>query len=401
MKRNTFKATGIVIAIIVGLLCGVLGWSFGKAGMFSDGMVGIHAEQYNLYQQYAQEASLVEVIKERYYKDVDTVDFSSGALKGVANALGDPYSEYLTPEEYEMLVESSTGTFYGIGVEFLLNDMGRAVIQSVYPDSPAEKAGIKANDIILKVDGESIDGLSSTQIAGKIRGDENVPVNITILRDNQEMEFQPVRGPLSEVSIHTTMLENNIGYIQLVQFYPDSPDEFSKGLADLKNQGAKSIILDIRSNPGGLFDSAISIADQILGDAPIVSTVSRGETQQSYRSDANKLELPLVVLCNEYSASASEILVGALQDNQAAAIVGVQTYGKGLVQSILPLSESGDALRLTTEEYLTPNGTAINSVGITPDYSVALPDDVLDGTADLTPENDTQLQKAIGLLSAS
>jgi carboxyl-terminal processing protease len=401
MKHNQNKATGILIAVIAALLCGVLGWSFGKAGMFSGDTVGISAQQYALYQQYLQEESLTALIKERYYKDVDSVDFSDGALKGVVEALDDPYSEYLNAEEYQELTESSTGTFYGIGVEFLLDDAGRPVIQSVYKDSPAEKAGIKVNDIILKVDGESIDGLSSTQIANKIRGEENVAVTLTLLRDNQELEVSPVRGPLNEISVYSELLDNKLGYIQLTQFYPDSPDEISTALNELKSQGATGIILDLRSNPGGIFSSAVEIADQLLGDAQIVSTVNRGETQETYRSDAEKLELPLVVLCNQYSASASEILIGALKDNQAATIVGVTTYGKGLVQSIIPLSENGDAIKLTTEEYLTPNGTAINGVGITPDYEVSLPDDVLNGEVELTIDNDTQLQKAIELLQGS
>ena len=233
-----------------------------------------------------------------------------------------------------------------------------------------------------------------TLISNRIRGERGTEVTLTVRRNDQTLELRAERGEIDIQYVESKMIEGNIGYIALSEFSLNCVEEFEKALQDLQEEGAEAFILDLRSNPGGYVDSAVAIADMLLPSGTIVYTKDKNDNEQTYTSDAACVDLPMVVLINENSASASEILVGALQDHEAATIVGVKSYGKGVIQRVLPISNGG-ALRVTIASYYTPNGRNIHGVGITPDIEVQLPDEVREDPTLLTEQTDTQLQKAI------
>ena len=338
----------------------------------------------------------------KYYLWNDKIDdekLKEGAIKGYVEGLGDEYTEYIPADEMKDYTENITGNFVGIGIYMIADkDSGRVVVYYPIPESPAEKAGIKAGDQIISVDGTEYTADDFDNIADYIKGEEGSSVKLVIDRNGEKLEFEITREKINTNPITIEMLEDNIGYLKLPSFDEDTAKDFEENVKELQSEGAKSLIIDLRNNGGGIVNEATDIADMLLDKGQtIISTVDKdNKTEVTYSKKDPTFTIPVVVLANENSASASEILSCSLQDNGRAKIIGTKTYGKGIIQTLLSLTD-GSGLKITTEEYYTPKGTTIHKVGITPDEEVELPDTVK-SIYSVTKDEDTQLKKAIETL---
>lgn len=338
----------------------------------------------------------------KYYLWKDNIDdekLKDGAVKGYVSALGDEYTEYIPKDEMEAYTENITGNFVGIGIYMVADEnSGRVVVYYPIPGSPAEKAGIKAGDQIISVDGTEYTYEDFDKIADYIKGEEGTKVKLVIQRNDEKIELEIKREKINTNPITIEMLENNIGYLKIPSFDEDTANDFKEKIEELQNKGAKKIIIDLRNNGGGIVNEATDIADMLLEKGQtIISTVDNNNKREvTYSKNKPEFTMPVVVITNENSASASEILACSLQDNERAKIIGTKTYGKGIIQTLLSLAD-GSGLKITTEEYYTPKGTTIHKVGITPNEEVKLPDTVK-SVYSVTREDDTQLQKAIEIL---
>ena len=348
-------------------------------------------------------AEITSLIQNNYYQDVSQEQIEEGVLHGAVLALGDPYSAYMNVEEKQSYNESLEGAYVGIGVLTTFNSDWQAVIAQVYNNSPAQKAGLQKGDIFVAVDGQKINTTSTKdlqEVTGKIRGEAGTSVEITIERNGQEMSFTVQREEVHITYVTSRMLANNIGYIKIDEFSGSALEEYQQAVAQLQEQGMQAMILDLRDNPGGFVDYAVEIADELLPQATIISVRDKNGNEKQYTSDSKSMDFPMAVLVNQNSASASEILTVALKENQRAAIIGENTYGKGIIQSHFNLSWGG-YLKLTTASYYSPDGNAIHEVGVMPDIEVSLPEEIQNDPSLLTDETDTQLQKAIEVLTQS
>ena len=348
-------------------------------------------------------AEITSLIQNNYYQDVSQEQIEEGVLHGAVLALGDPYSAYMNVEEKQSYNESLEGAYVGIGVLTTFNSDWQAVIAQVYNNSPAQKAGLQKGDIFVAVDGQKINTTSTKdlqEVTGKIRGEAGTSVEITIERNGQEMSFTVQREEVHITYVTSRMLANNIGYIKIDEFSGSALEEYQQAVAQLQEQGMQAMILDLRDNPGGFVDYAVEIADELLPQATIISVRDKNGNEKQYTSDSKSMDFPMAVLVNQNSASASEILTVALKENQRAAIIGETTYGKGIIQSHFNLSWGG-YLKLTTASYYSPDGNAIHEVGVMPDIEVSLPEEIQNDPSLLTDETDTQLQKAIEVLTQS
>lgn len=336
------------------------------------------------------------ILEATYKGELNNDEMKQAALKGYVEGVGDPYTEYMTREEWEDL-QTSLSDFVGIGV-YLSEVRGSGitvVTGTISEETPAAKVGIKPGDIIKEVNSEDVSTKGVEYVSSKVKGPEGSKVKVKVLRGEDELTFDVERAAIKVYEIKSEMLENNIGYIDFDSFTDTSADEFENAYKALKNKGAKSLIVDLRDNTGGYVQSALNIADLFVNkDEKLLITEDKdGERTINYSKHGKTINMPVVVLVNEYSASASEILTGILKDYDVATIVGTRTYGKGVIQNVYP-KVLGGALKVTTAEYFTPKENKIHKVGIEPDEEVQL-----DKTIDtLTRENDNQLQKAIDLL---
>ena len=316
--------------------------------------------------------ALEEFIDEYYYndEDINTDAMMEGMYAGIVDSLGDPYSVYYTAEEWQELMQETEGIYYGIGAYLQLDiATGFAKINGVIPDTPAEEAGLRENDIIYMVDGEIVQGLELSEVVSRVKGEEGTKVHLTIYREGESdyLEIDVERRKIESPTVNYEMFDNGVGYIQITEFDDVTTDQFKDALAVIKGSKAKGLILDLRSNPGGSLPVVVDIARSILPKGLIVYTEDKYGQRDEYTCDGrNELDIPLVVLINGNSASASEILAGAIKDYDKGILIGTTTFGKGIVQRILPLTD-GTALKLTISAYYTPNGNNIHGIGIDPD----------------------------------
>ncbi len=309
------------------------------------------------------------VINTYFYKeDVDKDAMVDGIFKGMVESLGDPYSEYYSKEELESLYQDSLGVYYGVGAYVSLDTTtGLAKISGIIADSPAEDADLRAEDIIYKVDDVDVTGMTLQETVSLIKGDENTTVKLTLIRDGKEIEKDVTRRKVESPTVKFEMLDDGMAYIQITEFDTVTVDQFTEAMAMARGNDMKGLILDLRSNPGGNLSSVVSIAQQMLPKGLIVYTVDRDGNREEYSCDGSReLDVPMVVLVNGNSASASEILAGAIKDYGIGTLVGTTTFGKGIVQRPIELSD-GSAVKLTISSYYTPNGININGIGIEPD----------------------------------
>lgn len=384
MKKKKFIIY-LIVAFLVGALVTGAGAVIVAKGAL--GYVGVPKDEYKLmsetYRKYGKLEQLYQNMDRYYYKDVNEQDVLDGAYKGMVAGLGDPYSAYMNKKEYTAWKASATGEYSGIGVTFTADKANKFIIISVTKDSPAEKAGLKAGDQIIKVDGKTYEDMDI--IADKMRGKAGTKVKVNYLRNGTEKEVEITRAKIVEKSVDYKMLDGGIGYVQLSSFITSSPDDFKAALTNLKAKGAKGIILDLRDNGGGLVNSCIEIADQFLDEGVVTYVEDKNKKRTEYESKDGNIGLKTVVLVNENSASCSEILAAALQDN-GFKLVGQTTFGKGVIQSTMEMKD-GSALKLTIMQYFSPKGNAIHNKGVKPDYEVK------NGDA----KTDSQLEKAKSL----
>lgn len=329
-------------------------------------------------------------IETKYVNDTDDVKLIDGAIDGMVKSLNDPHSNYLSPKMYKTLMEQTEGSFAGIGVVMGMDNEQKIHIVGIMENSPGQKAGLQEGDEILAVDGVPVTQMAFDEVAAHVRGQAGTDVVLTIMRDNANQDITITRDNIKLKTVGHKMLDNNIGYIQIVSFSEDTANEFNEAYNDLKNQGMKALVLDLRNNPGGLLTTCVEIAKKLVPKGEIVSIVDKQGNKETYSSSLESPEYPLVVLINKNSASASEILSGAIQDTKAGTIIGNTSYGKGSVQTILPMFED-DAVKLTIAKYYTPSGRSIDGTGITPDIEINL---------DENATSDTQLDKALEILKA-
>lgn len=339
---------------------------------------------------------LENTIKQYFWQDVDESTLEEGVYKGLLESLDDPYSVYYTHDELVQLQQQTEGIYYGIGAYISQdNEMGYVRVSKIIKNTPAEASGLQQDDYIYKVDGEDMQGKDSSYVVSKIKGEAGTKVTITVVREGAtdpidiEVERQKIESPTVEYQ----MLDNDMAYIQITEFDLVTTEQFEQAYKQAQADGMKGLILDLRSNPGGNLSTVCDIARMILPKGLIVYTEDKYGKREEYTCDgANQIKVPLVVLTNGYSASASEILAGAVKDYGIGTLVGTTTYGKGIVQKVINLSD-GSAVKLTVSNYFTPNGNNIHKIGIDPDVEVEFDAEQYKNGVD------NQLEKAKGVLA--
>lgn len=346
--------------------------------------------------------SLEYLIDNYYLEDADKEELKEGIYTGLVYGLGDSYSRYYTAREYTEENSSTQGEYVGIGIVMQKNEEGGVRVVECYEGGPGEKAGLKADDVISAVDGEDITQSDVAEVADKIKGRDGEQVVLTIHREGVE-EAMELTVPITDVelpSVFHEMLDEDTGYIRITEFKGVTFQQYRNAFAELKDSGMEKLVVDLRNNPGGLLNSVCDILNEILPEGLIVYTEDKYGNRSEERSEGkHPLDIPLAVLVNESSASASEIFAGAVQDYGIGTIVGTTTYGKGVVQSIRTLAD-GSAVKLTVSNYFTPKGNSIHEVGISPDVEVKLDANLLN-KEEITHEEDNQLQKALEILEKS
>ncbi|MCQ2508231.1 MAG: S41 family peptidase [Dorea sp.] len=334
--------------------------------------------------------TLEKLVDTYYWGDADREELEEATYKGYIAGLGDPYSVYYTKEETEDLYETTTGEYSGIGAVLQENyETGIITLIQIYEDSPAEKAGLKADDILYMVDDIEVTGIDLNTVVTYIKGPKDTEVNLSVLRGKEDITVTAVRDTIEVKTVEHKMLEDHIGYIQVTEFDSVTFDQYADAMDDLEKQGMEGLVVDLRSNPGGSLSTVVAMLDLMLPEGTVVYTETKAGERTDYTSDEeHKFEKPFAVLVNGYSASASEIYAGAIQDFGTGKIVGTQSFGKGIVQQLFDLPD-GTCVKLTISEYFTPNGRNIHGKGITPDVEVEYKADKKN------PEKDNQLDKAV------
>ncbi|WP_213973828.1 S41 family peptidase [Tepidanaerobacter acetatoxydans] len=344
---------------------------------------------------------VIKLIEDKYVKDVETEKLIEGAIKGVVESLGDPYSVYMNETEFQDFIASINGSFSGVGMVLSADEStGDIIVVSPIEGTPAQKAGILPKDIIVKVDDIELAGKSLDEAVKLLRGEKGTKVVVYIKRQDNEdlLEFELMRDDIRVTTIKHEIIDDDVGYIKITSFDSQTYDEFKAAVDSLQKQGIKGLILDLRNNPGGSLYESVRIADEILGKGIIVYTEDRNKNKlEEYYSDNNRISLPLVVLINENSASASEIVAGAIQDHKAGVLVGTKTFGKGSVQEIEPFQD-GTGMKLTIARYYLPSGRSIDGIGVEPDIKVELSKDI--SPFDIPRKKDSQLLKALDIVKS-
>lgn len=378
MKRHIFLKGALTGALIVLL----------AAGLASCGL---------LKSEESRKMELLESLIDRYYiGEADAEDLTEGVYKGYIEGLGDPYSAYYDEEETARMAESLSGEFGGVGALMSQDrETGVITVLQVYEDSPAQKAGMQDGDVLYKVDGEDVSGRELTEVVNLVKGEKGTDVTLTLLRGDagDEIELTVTRDTIEDQTVTYEMKEAGVGYIRVAEFDTVTYEQYKEALEDLEAQGMEKLVIDLRSNPGGNLETVCDMLDLMLPEGLIVYTEDKDGRREEYTSDAeHQFDKPLAVLVDGYSASASEIFAGAIQDYGLGQIVGTRSYGKGVVQSIFDLKD-GTSVKLTIAEYFTPKGRSIDGEGITPDVEVEYVYDEAD------PQADNQLEKALEVLA--
>ena len=366
--------------VLTGVLCSLVVVASALWGIYflvsakGNSLFGDAGQEKGDYREVDEKLDLLKGMVDRLFLyDADEEAMAEGIYKGFIAGLGDPYTVYYTAEEYKDMMESSDGEYVGIGVQISQSESTNLItVIRVFRGSGAEEAGMQAGDVLYKVDGEDISGEDINNVVAKIRGNEGTMVHIEVYRESENgyVEMDVERRDVSMDTVEWNMLENGMGYLQITEFDGVTYGQFVTALEDLKAQGMKGMILDLRDNPGGRLDQVVEIADDFLTEGVIVSTKDKNGLGTTYEADEElRFEGPVVILANGNSASASEVLAGALKDYDKATLVGTTTFGKGIVQSIYPF-EDGTAIKITISDYYTPSGANIHGTGIEPDITV-------------------------------
>lgn len=393
MKQKDFwKGFGAALALVLVVsvawnpICRIIPW---------------HALPFSVGMSREAKIDIIQSYLDKYYvDDLKEEQVEEMLYAGMMAGVGDRYTYYLTKENLKQYMDNSNGNFDGVGIEVYSTQEGEVIVSSVMAGQPAEAAGMKAGDVIIGVDGQDMRGSMLSDVAAKIRGREGTEVTIKVLRRStgETLEFTMERAKVVLESVSSRMMEEKIGYISISGFKENTYTQFKEALDELQKEGMKGLILDLRDNPGGLVRSVYEIGEELLPEGTMVYTLDKKENRSDLKCDGEYLDIPLVVLVNANSASASEIFAGAVKDMDRGTLIGTQTFGKGLVQRLFTLPD-GSGLNITIQKYYTPNGTSIHGVGIEPDEVVELPAEYQNTALKDIPERaDTQLQKGMEVL---
>lgn len=370
----------------------------------SGGVIGsgrwVSGEEAEMLQRYSRLEEIRRTLSDKYYQPVDDETLLTGAMRGMMGSLQDPYTFYYTPEEMALHDESTSGEYKGVGLLVQNNPEGYIEVIRVYAGGPADSAGVQVGDLIVRVDGIPVSGENSQTLSDAVnlmKGENESVVRVTVNRSGKPLDLDIKRGDVNVSNVASEILAGNLGYINLFQFSGDVVPAFQEALQDLQKGGADGLIIDLRNNPGGLLDDVVDIADMLLPEGCIVYIEDRAGSREDFYSDEEKVDLPLIVMVNEMSASASEILAAAVQDFERGTVVGTQTYGKGVVQTIASFDDNGAGMQYTSACYYTPKGRSINGCGVTPDVVVEA-DGYNSYSGIANPEADAQLRCAMELL---
>lgn len=404
--------SGVIQGLLIGsftmlAICAVVIAAAVKKGYIrpdTDGSIYIQSETYDgntgIGTEAEQKLNLIDqTLKDFYFDDIDDSKVLDNIYKAYVNAYGDKYTVYYTADEYAKIQESSNGAYYGIGVVVRKNDDGTILVVEPYDGAPGKEAGMRKNDVIVTVNGESVADQDLNSVVAKIKGDEGTTVNIGIRRDGSDdiTELTVTRRKVEIKTVAYEMLDDSVGLITISEFDKVTAQQFKEAYAQLETMGMKGLVIDIRSNPGGLLNVVVDMLDEILPDGLIVYTEDKYGNRQEYNgSNPDVIDVPLAVLVNGESASASEIFAGAVKDYGAGTIIGTQTFGKGIVQTIRRMSD-GSAIKYTMAKYFTPKGQDIHGHGVTPDIVEELSDE-FNNLTEYDASKDNQLQKAIEVI---
>lgn len=400
MKKNVLTILSLVLMVSLLGSCAVLPLSnmMGEGSRTVDeNSVVISKEQYEKYQQFDRLLELMDLVEAGFFEEYDTQDMLDGAANGLLTGLGDPYTFYYTPEEYAELWEEDEGEYAGVGIQISTSYVtGLCTISRVFDNGPARAAGVHKGDILYKVDDLYVNSSTINDAVDIMLGTPGTDVKVVFLRGNEELEMTLTRATVSVNRIDAMKLTDEIGYIYLYDFAGDCAVKFQQAVVDMEKQGVKGLIIDLRDNPGGWVEDAENIADLFLDKGTLCYLEYKNGQREYYRTKDGKTDMKLVILVNENSASSSEILTGALRDRANAIVVGMNSYGKGIVQSVVPLSD-GAGMQMTIAQYYTPSGYAVHKQGIKPDVEIDLPmgDNGMYEFGDL---NDVQLAKALEVM---
>ncbi len=398
------KRTAVIGAIVLIIVTSMITFTFGNINALRAGDKVIVSSQ--MFDQMQEESDglnklvyLKEFLLQEYYIELDENDLMDGALRGMFEAVDDPYTTYLDEKDYSDMMISTQGTYGGIGIIITADDEGFVSVISPIEGTPGERAGLSTGDRILQVDHQTVTGNRLDDAVALMRGEPDTEVVVEVIKKNQQesLEIGIIREIIKIQSVRSEIIEEKIGYLRISSFDEQTGQDFKKHMDELVDQGIEKLVLDLRNNPGGLLNQANYIADLLLDEGIIVYTENRHGYRREEKSDKNMYDVEMVVLINEGSASASEILAGAIQDHQRGLIVGTTSFGKGLVQELQRMPD-GTGFKYTVSQYFTPSGRNIHEVGIEPDVVVEIPEEMLENSQELTDEEDIQLQKGIELL---
>lgn len=369
MKKKKFVILMVTLVILGMVLTLALSYGF----ILQNGSVMVSKDRYDqlkeIYDTYGKTEYLRRLIDEEYYLKVDKTDLIEGINKGLFSGLKDPYSEYLTKEEYEELMIDTIGEFEGIGVYITTHEDGSIVVSSTILGSPAYEKNIMPGDIITAIDKVFYSGNEIDKAARALRGEKGTNVTLSILRDKTPMEVTLVRGTINTITVYGKVLSQNIGYIRIAQFEKNTSSEFEREFINLEEKGVKGIVIDLRSNGGGLLDPGVKIADLLLKQCVITYSEDRNKNREYYNSDNRAYVTPYCLLVNRWTASTSEILAASVKSNKGGLILGEKTFGKGVVQTVKSLPD-GDGVKLTVMQFFAPDGETIHKKGVTPDIEI-------------------------------
>lgn len=402
-KRRKGRLNGIVCFIagmIVSFVLVYVGFVIAlNNGGFTSGLAATNVSKLD-YRKIEEKTSLLQSIIDKYFLfDEDMTKVEDGIYAGMMNGLDDPYTVYYTKEEYKALNEDTEGKYSGIGATVSQNPKSKIItIVNVFDNSPAKEGGLLAGDIIYKIDGEEVTGTDlDVLVKTKIRGVEGSSFTMTVIRgdDRKQIDLNLTRRSIEVQTVTSKMLNDGIGYVAVSQFDALTSEQFKSNIESLKSQGMKKLIVDLRGNPGGLLDQVVDMLDYILPEGLVLYTEDKnGNKEEYYAKNPDELKIPMAVLVNENSASASEVFTATFKDFKWGKVVGKTTFGKGIVQNVLPLGD-GTAVKITTQHYYPPSGYDLHKVGIKPDVDVDLNDGAVIGS-----DSDNQLGKAVEILKS-
>lgn len=399
MKRNHVIASVLAFALLTAVC--VSASAAAALPMFKQqGDVTISREEYNRLKQYEKLDLLMQLVELYYYEDVDTDEMLESAAVGLIAGIGDVYSVYYTKEDMEAFNEETEGEYAGIGCQLLADPTDQMItVTRVFKGSPAEEAGMRSGDKIVYVNDVYYSAYEMDAAVDVMRGTPGEDVKVTVLRGLDTVDFNITRKVVNINYVEYEILDGNIGYVMVYDFLGDAVEGFRTALDAFQAANVTGMIIDLRNNGGGLLDASVEMADMILPEGTVVSIRDKNGAEEAFTIDSEYYDVPMVVLVNGYSASASEILSGAIRDTGEGTLVGTRTFGKGVVQSVIDFPD-GSGLKVTTARYFTPSGECIHGVGIEPDVEVELDEDVVTryGLNNLPHEQDAQLQKAIELI---